>query len=163
MSSAATASQPFSRSAAGIVPFGPGWLGSAAMLVGSLRDSLPVANTTRPSRSWMKKRYSSAIGAVAVGRVQYRPPQELFMIRMPALARSWWIDLSPSAPVTSLPWPEPSSVGRSSLMIRADRMFAPGATPPGQLPNACPAASWDTVVPWPTLSSTLMSFLLRST
>ena len=47
-----------------------GWLGSAAMSVGLARPSLPVANTTSPSLPMIKGRYSLAIGAVAVGRVQ---------------------------------------------------------------------------------------------
>src|SRR3546814_293923 len=91
VSSAATDSQPTARSDAGVVPDGPGWLGSAAMSVGSVYDSLPVANTTSPSLLWMKARYPSAIASVASALSQYRPPHELFMIRAPLSIRSWWI------------------------------------------------------------------------
>src|SRR5688500_7883504 len=125
------------------------------MLLGLGRDSLPVANTTRPPLPMMKGRYSSAMGAVAAGLVQYRPPQELFMTRAPRLIRSWWMGARPNAPLTSLPWPEPSSLGRASEMMRAEMIDAPGAMPPGQLPNGLPAMICDTAVPWPTTSSTL--------
>ncbi|MNM74708.1 hypothetical protein D3C81_864730 [compost metagenome] len=95
----------------------------------------------------MKGRYSAAMGPVAVGLLQYRPPQELFMMRTPARIRSSWIGAKPSAPSTSLPCPEPSSVGRVSLMMRADTISAPGAMPPGHVPTAAPAANSATAVP----------------
>src|SRR5690606_22551285 len=164
VSSAATDSQPTARSDAGVVPDGPGWLGSAAMSVGSVDDSLPVANTTSPSLSWMKARYSSAIGSVSLASFQYKPPHELFMIRAPLSIRSWWIGSrpSPSEPSTSLPSPEPSSSGGSSEMIRAETISAPGAMPPGHAPNAVPAAICDTAVPCPTTSSTSRLLVLGS-
>src|SRR5690606_27340974 len=139
VSRADTVSQPRSRSAAGRLPLSPVWLGSAAMSEGLARPSLPEANTTRPSLLKMKGRYSLAMGAVALRLVQYNPPQELFMIRMPAAIKSLWIGRKPNAPLTSLPLPEPSSTGALSAMIRADRMPAPGAMPPGQLPTTAPA------------------------
>lgn len=75
VSSAATASQPISRSAAGSVLFGPGLLGMAAVSVGWALPSLPVANTTMPPFCTTKGRYSAAMGAVAVRSVQYTPPR----------------------------------------------------------------------------------------
>ncbi|KKD57012.1 hypothetical protein VM57_14410 [Stenotrophomonas maltophilia] len=72
-------SQPRSRSAAGSVPATPFWLGSAARLLGSLRPSLPAANTTRPPWLITNGRYSAATCAVVGRSVQYRPPHELFI------------------------------------------------------------------------------------
>ena len=76
------------------------------------------------------------------------------MMRTPRAIRSRWIGASPSAPLTSLPRPLPSSRGRSSLMMRAETISASGAMPPGQEPNGLPAAVCATAVPWPTTSST---------
>src|SRR5690606_26508440 len=128
--------------------------------------ALPLANTTSPPRSMTNSRYASAISTVTAGSFQYSPPQELLMIVAPASASSALTAAKnspmPSPAWTSLPWPEPSSVGGVSLMIRDDTTLAQGATPPGHCPNGLPAASWATVVPWPTLSSTERSFPFAS-
>ena len=80
------------------------------------------------------------------------------MIRAPRSIRSWWIGFNPSAPLTSLPCPEPSSVGSLSEMIRAETINASGAMPPGHCPKARPAMICDTAVPWRTTLSTARLF-----
>lgn len=62
-----------------------------------------------------------------------------------------------------LPWPEPSSLGGVSLMMRADTSEASGAMPPGHCPNDLPAAICETQVPWPTTSSTAVLLVAGST
>ena len=84
------------------------------------------------------------------------------MIFAPASPNSPLIALKksplPSPAWISLPSPEPSSVGRSSEMIRDDTTLADCATPPPQLPMPLPAAICATTVPCPTTSSMLRLF-----
>src|SRR3546814_16538133 len=84
------------------------------------------------------------------------PPNELFITCTPALISAGFrvcAKKSASAAVTLLPWPEQSSVGSVSLMMRAATSLAPGAMPAGNWSNAAPAAISDTQVPSPTSAS----------
>ncbi len=86
-SSAPTVSQP--RSSTGSLAM----LGSAALSEGlpAKRGSspeLPLANTTMPPRLTTKSFHAFASSVDSAGSFQYRPPQELLMMRAPAFASS---------------------------------------------------------------------------